>query len=338
MVDSGATHNFITEVEARHLRLHWKKDSERMKVVNFVALSIVGLVKRTMMKLGGWKGPVDFVVVKMDNFDVVLGMEFLLEHQVILMPSAKCLVITGFFPTVVRADIRQPNRFKTILVIQLNKNPARVEPTFVAILLEAWGKPKETVLKDTMCVLEKYHGMMPNSRLKSLLPRRMIDHMIELLLEAQASVKNTYRRTPPELAELQKQLKELLNTGFSKSIQAPHRLSVPRKSFEADGEEGGSKVMPLEFQADDHVSNQWGNNVVLLSVDWKQEEDREVREIFTDRVRKGRRPTREIHKFLVKWKNLPVELTSQERVEDLEASKQKIEEFQLHQLTMMSTV
>ncbi|KAA0042046.1 Endo-1,4-beta-xylanase A [Cucumis melo var. makuwa] len=74
MIDFDATHNFITEAEARCLRLRWEKDSERMKAVNFVALPIVELVKRTTIKLGGWKGPVDFVVVKMDDFDVVLKM------------------------------------------------------------------------------------------------------------------------------------------------------------------------------------------------------------------------------------------------------------------------
>ncbi|TYK09503.1 uncharacterized protein E5676_scaffold499G001070 [Cucumis melo var. makuwa] len=122
MVDSGATHNFITEAEARRLRLRWEKDSGRMKVVNSVALPVVGLVKQTVIRLGGWKGPVDFVVVKMDDFDVVLGMEFLLEYQVIPMPSAKCLVITGSFPTVVQADIRQPKGFKMISAMQLDKS------------------------------------------------------------------------------------------------------------------------------------------------------------------------------------------------------------------------
>ncbi|KAA0053837.1 uncharacterized protein E5676_scaffold352G007170 [Cucumis melo var. makuwa] len=45
MVDSGATHNFITEIEARRLRLHWEKDSGRIKAMNSVSLPIVGLVK-----------------------------------------------------------------------------------------------------------------------------------------------------------------------------------------------------------------------------------------------------------------------------------------------------
>ncbi|TYK19787.1 gag-asp_proteas domain-containing protein [Cucumis melo var. makuwa] len=61
----------------------------------------------------------------MDDFDVVLGMEFLLEHQVIPMPSAKCLAITGSFPTVVQADIRQPNGFKMISAMQLDESPPK---------------------------------------------------------------------------------------------------------------------------------------------------------------------------------------------------------------------
>ncbi|KAA0036726.1 uncharacterized protein E6C27_scaffold1244G00110 [Cucumis melo var. makuwa] len=91
--------------------------------------------KRTVIKLGGWKGPVDFMVVKMDDFDVVLGMEFLLEHQVIPMPSAKCLVITGSFPIVVQADIRQPNGFKMISAMQLDKSHVQEEPLSTTILL-----------------------------------------------------------------------------------------------------------------------------------------------------------------------------------------------------------
>ncbi|TYK08452.1 uncharacterized protein E5676_scaffold654G00680 [Cucumis melo var. makuwa] len=144
MVDSGATHNFITEAEAKRLRLRWEKDSGRMKAVNSIALPIVGLVKRMTIKLGGWKGPVDFVVVKMDDFDVVLRIEFLLEHQVIPMSSERCLVITGSFPTVVQADIRQPSEFKMISTMQLEKSPAQEEPSSAAILFGELGKLGET--------------------------------------------------------------------------------------------------------------------------------------------------------------------------------------------------
>ncbi|KAA0052886.1 uncharacterized protein E5676_scaffold186G001410 [Cucumis melo var. makuwa] len=184
MIDSGATHNFIIEAEARRLRLRWEKDSGRMKAVNSIALPVIGLVKRTMIKLGGWKGLVDFVVVKMDDFDVVVEIEFLLEHQVIPIPSARCLVITGSFPTV------------------------------------------ETVPKDTLCVPEKCHGVMPNSWPKSLSMRRRTDNGIELPLEAKAHTKDAYRTTPPKLAVLRKQSKKLSSTEVSRPVQAPWRALI----------------------------------------------------------------------------------------------------------------
>ena len=102
IVDSGATHNFITVAEARRLNLLWKKNTEKMKDVNSTALPVVGVVKRAVIQLGGWSGFVDFVVVGMDDFDVVLEMKFLPEHQVIMMPATRCLVITGSTPPLCR--------------------------------------------------------------------------------------------------------------------------------------------------------------------------------------------------------------------------------------------
>lgn len=91
MVDFSVAHNFIMEVEARRLNLHWKNNTEKMKIVNSMALSVVGLVKQMVIKLEEWRSPLDFMVVMMDDFDIVLGMKFFLEHQVILVPLAKYL-------------------------------------------------------------------------------------------------------------------------------------------------------------------------------------------------------------------------------------------------------
>ena len=197
-----------------------------MKAVNSAALPIIGLVKRTMIRLGGWSGLVDFVVVKMDDFDVVLGMEFLLEHQVIPMPLAKCLVITGPTPSVVQTDLRQPDGLKMISAMQLKKGLSRDEPTFMAIPLKSSENSGETVPKEIMRVLEKYRDVMPDSLPKSLPPRRMIDHEIELVPGAKPPAKNAYRMAPPELAELRKQLDELLNAGFIRPAKAPYGAPV----------------------------------------------------------------------------------------------------------------
>ena len=89
-----------------------------MKNVNSEALHIVGVSKRVPFKLEAWTEELVLVVVHMDDFDVVLGMEFLLEHKIIPMPLAKCLVITDRNPTVIPISIKQPCNLRMISAIQ----------------------------------------------------------------------------------------------------------------------------------------------------------------------------------------------------------------------------
>lgn len=49
-----------------------------MKAVNSTTLSITGALKREIKQLGDFSGPIDFVIVKIGNFDVVLWMKFML--------------------------------------------------------------------------------------------------------------------------------------------------------------------------------------------------------------------------------------------------------------------
>lgn len=57
----------------------------------------------------------------------------------------------------------------------------------------------------------------------------MIDLEIELLLGAKLPAKNAYCMAPPELAELRKQLDELLDAGFFRLAKAPYALVLFRK-------------------------------------------------------------------------------------------------------------
>ncbi|KAA0053608.1 reverse transcriptase [Cucumis melo var. makuwa] len=95
-----------------------------------------------------------------------------------------------------------------------------------------------------------------------------------------------------------------------------------------------SNLKPYHQDAEDLQRN----IVTRPIIDLSQKEDKDVKEILVEQVRRGRRPTRRIHEYLVKWKNLPVEETSWERVKDLEVWKQKIEDFKLHQLMGTSTI
>ena len=126
-----------------------------MKAVNSETLPIVGVSKRVPFKLGTWTGELDLVVVCMDGFDVVLGMEFLLEHRVIPMALRKCLVITDNNLTIIPASIKQPGNLRMISAIQLKRGLAREEPTLMAIPLMEEVTNEETIPDEIKEVLKQ---------------------------------------------------------------------------------------------------------------------------------------------------------------------------------------
>lgn len=112
--------------------MRWDKDTRKIKAVNLVALPIMGVAKGVSIKLGTWSGQVDFVIVQMDDFDMVLGMEFLLKHKDIPISLAKCLVVMGTGPIVVQIIIKQLSGVRMISALQLKKGLTHDEPTFMA--------------------------------------------------------------------------------------------------------------------------------------------------------------------------------------------------------------
>ncbi|KAK2980478.1 hypothetical protein RJ640_009748 [Escallonia rubra] len=76
-MDTGATHNFITTGEAKRLGLNVVDGGGWLKTVNAEAKPLQGTVRRVEMCLGKWKGFVNFSIARMDDFKVVLGLDFL---------------------------------------------------------------------------------------------------------------------------------------------------------------------------------------------------------------------------------------------------------------------
>ncbi|KAE8687867.1 Detected protein of unknown function [Hibiscus syriacus] len=68
--------------------------------------------------------------------------------------------------------------------------------------------------------------VMPTELLKCLPPKSEVDHKIELVPNAEPPAKVPYRMAPPELEELRRQLKELLDAGYIRPSKAPFGAPV----------------------------------------------------------------------------------------------------------------
>ncbi len=75
MIDTGATHNFVVEAEAKRLDLKLDKDETALK--RSKARPIAGVAKDVELAIGPWRSTTNLIVGLVDNFGKILEMDFL---------------------------------------------------------------------------------------------------------------------------------------------------------------------------------------------------------------------------------------------------------------------
>ncbi|GJZ53762.1 putative nucleotidyltransferase, ribonuclease H [Tanacetum coccineum] len=199
LVDSYATHNFVADDEAKRLGISATKGRRTIKA----------------------EGTTDLSVVPIDDFKVVLGLEFLDKVRAFPMPFANSLCILDGGKTCMVSTKRDAKiGAKTLSAMQFKKGFNKNKPCYLAVtrLETDEGSSKVEVPKVIERVLDEFKDVMP----KKLPPKREVDHNIELKTGSKPPAKDPYRMPPPELEELRKQLKELMDAGYIRPSKAPY--------------------------------------------------------------------------------------------------------------------
>ncbi|XP_012832304.1 PREDICTED: uncharacterized protein LOC105953208 [Erythranthe guttata] len=188
MVDTGATHNFITEDEAKRVGLRWTRRDGWLKAANAKAQPLNGVARDAELHLATWKGQVDFSVAPMDDFKVVLGMDFFRKVMAIPMPcfNSLCILEKGtpcMVPAINGTTKEENTQPRQLSAMQVAKGVRRGEPTFLAALKEESPpvNKEEDVSPIIQTVLEASQDVMPPNLPNKLPPRREVDHATELV-------------------------------------------------------------------------------------------------------------------------------------------------------------
>ncbi|KAL0440676.1 UNVERIFIED_CONTAM: hypothetical protein Sradi_0006500 [Sesamum radiatum] len=95
MIDNGTTHNYSVRAKVERLNLMLEKGVGREQAINSDAQSIAGAAKSMMIKVGPSKGKTNLSIVVMDDFKLILGLEFLGDTCTVVLPRVDAQMMLG---------------------------------------------------------------------------------------------------------------------------------------------------------------------------------------------------------------------------------------------------
>lgn len=92
-----------------------------LKIVNATVKLLAHIVHKAELQLGSWHGAVDLSVAPMDDFKLVLGLDFLRKANAIPMPSFGLVCILEKESSYMVHTISLETEAREISVMQLNE-------------------------------------------------------------------------------------------------------------------------------------------------------------------------------------------------------------------------
>jgi hypothetical protein len=197
MFDSGASHSFISQKFSVKCQLpFYHTKGSFMIAIPWGKIATNQLNRNVPISLGSKIFKTTLLILGLEGMDIILGADWMTQHRVVLDVAARAL------------EIRSPT-FRDLTLYLPNQEPTR-SCAFAMI---------ELLLKKIPVIYE-YADVFPDE-LPGMPPDRGIKFAIELQLRMTPISKRPYQMPPAELAELKKQLQELLDKGFIHPSTSP---------------------------------------------------------------------------------------------------------------------
>jgi hypothetical protein len=197
LFDSGASHSFISAKFSAKCQLPFHHTNGGITIATPGARVATYQINRQVpIKLGSLVIKTTLLILGLDSVDIILGTDWLSRHHAVIDIAARAIEIHS--PTCGEVTLYLPNQGCTrSCSFALIESPVERIP-----------------------VVYEYPDVFPDE-LPGMPPDRDIEFAIELQPGMAPISKRPYRMPPAELAELKKQLQELLDKGFIHPSTSP---------------------------------------------------------------------------------------------------------------------
>ena len=216
LFDSGAMHSFIATSVMIKLGLEVEALGEPLYVSSPLGIRArIGMICRGCeLEISGILLTVDLRVMDMSEFDVILGMDWLIAYRVVI--NYERMRVTAYTQDCTRVVFQGDKHDIFPQTVYESRCHGQLTGWLASLTLEDEVRP-DLDLPRLVC---KYEDVFPDE-LPRLPPRRVVDFGIELHPGTSPISMTPHRMAPVELQELRVQLQELLDNGFIRPSTSP---------------------------------------------------------------------------------------------------------------------
>ena len=211
LVDPGASHSFISVPFIERHQIESQPIDGRMVVSlpNGDTMISERIVPGSRLVIQNKDFPADLIVLGINDFDIVLVMDWLSKHRATLDCYKKEVrLVQPEEPGMIFRGIRREIAPSLINAMTASKMLRKGCQGYLAFVVE------------DIPIVKEFPDVFPDD-ISGLPPDRAIEFVIELILGTELIFIPPYRMAPVELKELKAQLEELLSKGFIRPSTSP---------------------------------------------------------------------------------------------------------------------
>ncbi|XP_070040754.1 uncharacterized protein [Nicotiana tomentosiformis] len=220
LFDLGSTYSYVSFYFATYLVVPRGSLIASLCVSTPVRDSVVvnHVYHSYVVTIWSFETSVDFLLLDIVDFNVILGMDWLLPYHTILDCHAK--MVTLAMPGLPRIEWKGTPGHSTSKIVSYVKARRMVEKGCLAYLAYIRDPSEEHPYMDSVPVVCEFPDIFPID-LPGMPPDRDIDFCIDSAPGTQPISIPPYRMAPSELKELKEQLQDLLDQGFIRPSVSP---------------------------------------------------------------------------------------------------------------------
>ncbi|KAA3488101.1 DNA/RNA polymerases superfamily protein [Gossypium australe] len=220
LIDPGSTHSYICMNIVFNKTLPVESTEFTIKVSNPLSKSVLvdKICKNCSLMFRDICFPADLMLFPFDEFDIILGMDWLTLHDVVVNCKRKTIDLRCPNNEIVRIESDELNGLPVVIsVLKAQSYVKKGYETYFAYVIDSKASEKKFESVPVVC---EYSDVLPQE-LPGLPPIREVEFGIELLLSTTPISIALYRMAPTELKELMSQLQELTDRGFARPSFSP---------------------------------------------------------------------------------------------------------------------